>query len=321
MAFDSRLLSGIQVLVAAVEAGSFVRAAETLGITQSGVSRAVARLESRVGTRLFDRTARSVQLTEEGRGFYQRVKPHLAGIEDAATVAAGSAAIVRGRLRVNVDPMFSRLVLAPRLGGFLRAYPELTVEIVGRDRLGDLVADGFDVAVRFGEPEPSSLIARRLLETRVITCAAPAYLARRGRPKHPRELDGGRHECIHFIDPLTGRPFPWEFHRSRQKLSAAAPGRLIVNDGGTLLSACLAGHGIAQVLAVLAADLLRRGRLVELFPDWPDERFPLYVFHLSRHVPPAKVRAFVDFVVRSARSAATILPQAEVRRRTSRGTT
>src|SRR5271156_4875104 len=133
MAFDSRLLSGIQVLVAEVEARSFVRAATTLGITQSGVSRAIARLEHRVGVRLFDRTARAVALTDEGRSFYQKVKP--------------PPAVVRGRLRVNVDPFFARLVLAPRLGKFLTAYPELSVEILGRDRLGDLVSDGFDAAV------------------------------------------------------------------------------------------------------------------------------------------------------------------------------
>ena len=235
MAFDSRLLSGIQALVAAVEAGSFVRAATTLGITQSGVSRAIARLEHRVGVRLFDRTARAVALTDEGRSFYQKVKPLLAGVEDTATEAAGSAAVVRGRLRVNVDPFFARLVLAPRLGKFLTAYPELSVEIAGRDRLGDLVSDGFDAAVRFGEPEPSALVARRLLETRV------------------------------------------------------------------LLGGCVAGHGVAPLLALGIEDLLSRGKIVELFPDWPGERFPLYVFHLSRHVPPAKVRAFLDFVVRSVR--------------------
>src|ERR1700730_5357678 len=115
MAFDSRLLSGIQVLVAAVEAGSFVRAAASHGITQSGVSRAIARLEHRVGVRLFDRTARTVALTDEGRNFYQRVKPLLAGVEDAATEAAGSAKGGRGRLRGHVDPVFARLVPCPPL--------------------------------------------------------------------------------------------------------------------------------------------------------------------------------------------------------------
>jgi DNA-binding transcriptional LysR family regulator len=175
------------------------------------------------------------------------------------------------------------------------------VEILGRDRLGDLVPDGFDAAVRFGEPEPSALVARRLLETRVLTCAAPSYLARHGRPAHPSELGEARHECIYYQDPVTGRPFPWEFHRGRQKLGVAVSGRLAVNNVGTMIGACLAGHGVAQLLALGIEDLLRRGKIVELFPDWPGERFPLYAFHLSRHVPPAKVRAFMDFVVRSVR--------------------
>jgi DNA-binding transcriptional LysR family regulator len=303
MAFDSRLLSGIEVLVAAVEAGSFVRAAESLGLTQSGVSRAVARLERRVGVRLFDRTARAIALTEEGRRFYQQVKPHLSSIEDAAIQAGGSAMAVRGRLRVNVDPFFARLVLAPRVGKFLADHPELSLEIIGRDRLGDLIADGFDAAVRFGEPEPSSLVARRLIETRVLTCVAPAYLTKHGRPEHPRELADARHECILYVDPITGRPFPWEFHRGRQKIPVAVSGRLTVNNVGTMLGACVAGHGIAQILALGTEDLLNRGKLVELFPNWSGERFPLYMFYLSRNVPPAKLRAFVDFVVHSVADA------------------
>jgi DNA-binding transcriptional LysR family regulator len=195
MGFDGRLLGGVGVMAAVVETGNFARAGDALGLTQSGVSRAIARLEVRVGVRLFDRTPRAVTLTDEGRRFHQSVVPLLIGLEEAATDAAGSAAVVRGRLRINVDPFFARLVLAPRLGKFLAAYPELSVEIVGRDRLGDLVADGFDAAVRFGEPEPSALIARRLLATRVLTCAAPSYLAKHGRPAHPRDLGAGSHEC------------------------------------------------------------------------------------------------------------------------------
>jgi DNA-binding transcriptional LysR family regulator len=299
MSFDGRLLGGVGVMAAVVQTGNFARAGDALGLTQSGVSRAIARLEMRVGVRLFDRTPRAVTLTDEGRRFHQSVAPLLIGIEDAATEAAGSTVVVRGRLRVNVDPFFARLVLAPRLGKFLANYPELSVEIVGRDRLGDLVADGFDAAVRFGDPEPSALIARRLLETRVLTCAAPSYLAKHGRPAHPRDLGGGSHECIHYLDPVTGRPFLWEFHRGRQKLRVAVSGRLTVNNVGTMLGACVAGHGVAQLLALGTKDLRSRGKLIELFPDWSDERFPLYVFHLSRHVPPAKVRAFLDFVVGS----------------------
>ena len=155
MPFDGRLLSGAGVLAAVVEGGSFVRAGEALGLTPSGVSRAVARLEARVGVRLLDRTPRAVALTDEGRRFHARVVPLLAGLEEAAADAAGAAAAARGRLRVNVDPWVARLVLAPRLSAFLAAHPALSLELVVRDALGELVAEGFDFAIRFGEPEPS----------------------------------------------------------------------------------------------------------------------------------------------------------------------
>ncbi|WP_437574186.1 substrate binding domain-containing protein [Sorangium sp. So ce887] len=238
-------------------------------------------------------------LTDEGRRFYEQVAPLLAGIEDAATDAAGSSAAVRGRLRVHVDPLFSRLVLAPRLPGFLAAHPGLSLDLSVRDRLGDLVSEGFDAAVRFGEPEPSALVARLLLKTRILTCASPDYIARHGRPAHPREIAEGRHECILFRDPATGRPFPWEFHRGDEVIEVPVSGRLTLNDSTTLLFACAAAHGIAPAMEIGVGELIRSGSLVELFPEWGDERFPLYVFYPSRHLPPAKVRAFVEFVVSS----------------------
>jgi DNA-binding MarR family transcriptional regulator len=180
--FDSRLLAGIGVLSAVVESGSFIRAGEAVGLTPSGVSRAVARLEARVGVRLFDRTPRAVTLTDEGRRFHAQVMPLLAGLEDAASEAAGAVSSVRGRLRVNLDPWVARLVLAPALPGFLEKHPALSIELVVRDTLGELIAEGFDAAVRFGEPGLSGLVARKLLETRILTCAAPGYLARHGAP-------------------------------------------------------------------------------------------------------------------------------------------
>jgi DNA-binding transcriptional LysR family regulator len=150
MAIDGRLLGGIGVLAAVVETGNFARAGEALGLTPSGISRAVARLEARVGVRLLDRTPRAVTLTDEGRRFHAQVAPLLAGLEEAATDAAHSAFSVRGRLRVNVDSWLSRLVLAPRLPAFLASYPAALVEVIVRDTLGDLVGEGIDVAVRFG---------------------------------------------------------------------------------------------------------------------------------------------------------------------------
>jgi DNA-binding transcriptional LysR family regulator len=257
MAFDGRLLGGIGVLAAVVETGNFVRAAEMLGLTQSGVSRAVARLEARVGVRLFDRTPRAVTLTDEGRRFHAQVAPLLAGLEEAASEATSAATVVRGRLRVNVDPWFARLVLAPRLSRFLLAHPALSVELMVRDTLGDLVTEGFDAAVRFGKPEPSGLVVRKLLETRILTCAAPAYLARHGRPQHPLELS--RHECLLFRDPVTGRPFAWEFHRGDQVVEVRVTGRLVLNDLATKLTACAAGHGITQTFELGLDTLLSSG--------------------------------------------------------------
>ena len=297
MAFDGRLLAGVSVLAAVVETGNFVRAAEALGLTPSGVSRAVARLEARVGVRLLDRTPRAVSLTDEGRRFHAQVAPLLAGLEDAAAQAGAAAHAVQGRLRVNVDPWIARLVLAPRLSGFLAAHPLLSLELLVRDSLGDLVSEGVDVAVRFGEPEPSSLITRKLLETRIFACAAPSYLARHGRPKHPRDL--AQHECLLYRDPVTGRPFPWEFHRAGKVVEVNATGKLILNDLATKLTACAAGHGIAQTIEFGLEPLFASGEVVQILADWAEERYPLYAYHPSRHLPPAKVRAFLDFLLAS----------------------
>jgi DNA-binding transcriptional LysR family regulator len=308
MSFDERVLNGMGVLTAIVESGSFAGAAERLDMSQSGVSRSVARLEARLGIRLFDRTTRSVTLTDEGRRLYQQVVPLLEGLEEAAAVAAGGASAVRGRLRVNVDPFFSKIVLSPRIGQFVERYPDLELDLMTRDELGDMIADGFDLAVRFGEPRPSTLVARKLLDTRIVTAASPAYLKKHGRPLKPADLERAPHECIQFRDPLTGRPFVWEFHRPRKKTVIAARGRLTVNDVSTMHGACLAGHGIAQIMALGTQPLFESGKLVDLFPDWPDERFPLYALYPSRRHPSAKVRAFLEFIVKVTGAQANDVP-------------
>jgi DNA-binding transcriptional LysR family regulator len=297
MSFDGRVLSGVTVLAAVVESGSFARAADAIGITTSGVSRAVARLEARIGARLLDRTTRSIALTDEGRRFYEKVKPSLATIEDAASAASGATNIVRGRLRVDIDPVVLDLILPGRLGQFLGQYPELSLECMTREKIGDLVGDGIDVAVRFGEPAASALIRRKLAALQVITVATPGYLKRHGRPKHPNDL--AHHACIHLRDPLTRQPYAWEFHKEKKVLTVKTTSRLLVSDARTMLTECLSGMGIAQVFTVAVRDLLESQKLVELFPDWPDEKFPLYAYYPSRHHPAAKVRAFVEFVLRA----------------------
>jgi len=293
MAFDGKLLSGVTVLIAVVEAGTIARAAEALGLSPSGVSRALSRLEQRVGARLLARTTRSLSLTDEGRRFYEQVGPHLAGIEEAAIEAAGSASKVRGRLRVNIDPFFSRMVLSRHLAAFLARYPDLSVELIMRDSVGDLVADGFDLALRFGEPPVGSFVARKLIETRVLTVASPSYIKAHGKPRHPKEIE--ERDCIDFYDAANARPYDWEMRRKKEVLPLRLKARLLVSDSGTLLGACEAGAGIAQILEIGCEQLLRSGRLVELFPEWSDERFPLYAVYPSRLHRAAKVRAFIEF--------------------------
>jgi DNA-binding transcriptional LysR family regulator len=297
MAFDSRVISNVGILAAIVEGGSFARAAEALGLSRSGVSRAVSRLEARVGVRLLDRTTRAVALTDEGRKLYSEVAPLLNGIEDAVTLTSGSAIAVRGRLRVNVDAFFSRLFLAPHIGEFLDRYPELSVELVARDQLGDLVGEGFDIAVRFGTPPVSSLVARKLFETRTIAVASPAYVEKYGSPDTPADL--GRHTCIQVRDSLTGQPIEtWRFFRvgSDETVEVKTRGRLMVAEFGTLLGACLEGVGIARIKSIGVQRLIQQGALIELLPDWNGDIFPIYALYPSRHLPAAKVRAFVDFM-------------------------
>jgi len=295
MAFDARIVSGVGVLAAVVDGGSFVKAAELIGLTDSGVSRAISRLETRLGVRLLDRTTRSVTLTDEGRRFYEEVKPHLNAIEDAATIASGAASAVRGRLKIDIDPFFLPLVLAGRLGAFCEHHPELAIEFVTSTHIGDLVSEGIDLAIRFGQPRLSTLVSRKLIEAPILTLASPRYLERYGKPKHPSDLS--RHRCLQFVDPYTGRPFGWEFIRQGETLEVATSGPLIFSDPKSMLEECLAGTGIAQIIGWGIKELLARGLLIDLFPGWHGERFPLFAFHPSRKHPPAKVRAFVEFCV------------------------
>jgi DNA-binding transcriptional LysR family regulator len=310
MAFDARVISNVGVLAAIVKGGSFARAADALGLSRSGVSRAVSRLEARVGVRLLDRTTRAVALTDEGRRLYSEVAPLLTGIEDAVTLTSGASVAVRGKLRVNVDAFFSRLLFTPHIAEFLSLYPDLSLELVARDQLGDLVGEGFDIGVRFGTPPVSSLVAMKLLETRTVTVASPAYLEKHGRPLLPSDLT--RHACIQVRDSLTGQPIEeWRFTRQDEVVEVKTTGRLMVAEFGTMLGACLEGVGIARVKAIGIQHLIDQGALVEVLTDWRGDSFPLYALYPSRHLPAAKVRAFIDFVqARLIRSEAGIKPAA-----------
>lgn len=305
MTFDARLLDGLPLFVAIVKRGNFVRAASALGLTTSGVSRAITRLEENLGVRLFQRTPRGARLTDEARRLYADVVPLLDNLSEAAQRASRSSAAVRGLLRVSTDPPLGAR-LGARLPSLLERHLELEIELSVHASFAAAEARGFDVCVCFGAPQSSSLTCRKLFETRVLTCAAPSYIARRGRPQHPRDL--AQHECLNFRDPATDKPFTWELQRGGERFTVEARGRVLVDNPIVAMSACLAGIGVAQPLEANVREHLVRGELVQLLPDWADERWPAYAYYRGRAPPNARVRAFLDFVVETTRQTSSAPP-------------
>jgi DNA-binding transcriptional LysR family regulator len=296
MKFDEQTLSDATVFASVVRCGSFAGAARSMNLSQSVASRAVARLEKHLGVRVLDRTTRSVALTDEGRTLFERLGPLLQGFEEAFASVAEEQSRVRGRLRVKMHPTLAHLIPGEQLKAFLEKYPDLSVELISGDKLGDLVGEGIDIALTVGDLPSSSLIAKRLLDTRVVTVAAPSYLAQHGQIAHPSDLLKEGHTLIDYRNPETGRPFQWEHHRGRKIVKIATPGRLIVSDIVSLHGICVAGWGIAQVLEVAVKPMLASGALVELLPEWGDERFPIHAIYSSRNYVPPRARVFLDFV-------------------------
>ena len=293
---DEQTLGDANVFAAVVRSGSFASAARSMNLSQSVASRAVARLEKRLGVRVFDRTTRSVALTDEGRALFERLEPLLHGFEEAFASVAEEQSRVRGRLRVKMHPLLSHVISGQQLKTFLDAYPELSVELINSDKLGDLISEGIDIALSVGDLPSSSLIAKRLVNTRVITVASPGYLASHAEITHPRDLLSEEHTLIDYRNPETGRPFQWEHERGRKIVKIATKGRLIVSDIVTFHGICMAGWGIAQVLEIAVKPMLASGALVELLPEWGDERFPIHAIYPSRNYVPPRTRVFLDFI-------------------------
>ncbi|MGC1301547.1 MAG: substrate binding domain-containing protein, partial [Caulobacteraceae bacterium] len=180
---------------------------------------------------------------------------------------------------------------------FMALHPLLSMELTVSNHREEMMT-GADVAVRFGPPDAASLIARKLLETRVLTCASPTYLDRHGWPCVPQDLI--HHEGLLFRDPQTGRAFTWEFHRGEEVVEVQVGGRVMMDDPSVAVAACVAGQGVFQSFELGLAPWLESGELVSILTTWAEERFPLYAYHPSRHLPPAKVRAFLDFVQKIA---------------------
>lgn len=286
-------LSQLAVLAAVAAHGSFRGAARELAIAPSAVSHAVATLEDSLGVRLLARTTRSVAPTEAGRQLLERLSPALEEINAAVGAAVDSRARPSGVLRITAPYVAAQLVIAPRLGEFAKAYPDITLDLRVENGFTDIVAAGFDAGVRLGESLEADMIATRLTGyVRAAIVAAPAYLENRPVPVEP--LDLMHHACIRHRFP-SGRTYRWEFEKAGEAQEIAIEGPLIVNDDRVILEAALNGTGLAYLFEVYVHDALAEGHLVRVLEDWCQPFAGLYLYYPSRRQMRPALRAFIDF--------------------------
>lgn len=285
-------LNGFIVFVQVAETRSFVAAGRLLGVSASAVGKSVARLEEKLGVRLFHRSTRSVTLTAEGTLFLERSRRILAEIEAAELELSQATAAPRGRLRVSL-PLVSSLVL-PVLGEFMREYPEIELDLDFTDRIVDVIEEGFDAVVRTGEPTDSRLTARRLGTFRSVLVASPGYLELRGTPQIPADLL--MHTCLHYRFPNSGKLETWALRQEPGAPELQLPTSMICNNIETRVCFALQGLGIAYLPDFAIREPLADGRLHPILADHVERGG---VFHMlwpaSKH-PSPKVRALVDFL-------------------------
>jgi DNA-binding transcriptional LysR family regulator len=285
--------SEMAVFAKVVEQGSFTSAARALGISKSAVSKQVSRLEDRLGARLLNRTTRKLSLTEVGVAFYERCARIVEEAEAAEEEVGNLAAAPRGRLRVNAPMTFGTMHLGPALAGFMTAYPEIEIDLHLDDRFVDLVAEGYDVAVRITNPPDSSLIARLISPSRHAICGSPDYFARSGTPQRLRDLKD--HHFLGYTYRTAGSE--WTVDGEDGPVALTIGGRLCANNGEVLRAAAVAGAGMLISPTFIVGEELRNGRLVEVLAGQMPQTHGIYaVYPHRRHVSP-KVRAFVDYLV------------------------
>jgi DNA-binding transcriptional LysR family regulator len=282
----------MQTFSAVVDAGSFVKAADALGLSKAAVSRYVDALEERLGVRLLHRTTRRLSLTEEGQLFYARSKELLAGVEEAETEVTSATAAATGLLRVNAPVTFGIRHLAPLWARFLALHPNVKLDITLSDRIVDLVEEGFDVAVRIAALANSSLVSKRLATTRLVLCASPQYLKARGTPRSPADLT---HHAVISYSYLATRD-EWHFEGPKGGVAVKTDPIVHTNSGDTCRTLALADQGIILQPTFLVGDDLKSGALVELMPEFKCGEFGVFAVYPSRKHVAAKVRAVVDFL-------------------------
>ena len=285
-------LHEIEVFVAVADAGSFSKAGARLRLSPPAVTRAISALENRLGARVFNRTTRSLTITDVGQRFLESARRVLTDLESAEKEAVGETGAPQGHLTVTASVTFGRSALAPLVCGFLAQYPRVAVSVLLFDRVANLVEEGIDLAVRIGPLPDSSLVAKRVGTVRRVLVASPGYLARRGTPLSPADLR--LHSMIAFTGLMPNRE--WRFLDGRSGNSVSFMPRLEINDAVAAIAAAEMGDGITIALSYMVANDIREGRLVTVLDNVTPPPVPVHLVYPQNRLVAPKLRAFLDFV-------------------------
>lgn len=287
-------IQAMQIFMRVAEAGSFVRAAETLSLPSSTVTSSIKSLEKYLQVRLFNRTTRRVSLTAEGLEYLTQCREIISLIERTESSLMDSVKRPQGRLRVDMPSGIAHFIVMPNLKDFYRRYPDIYLMIGVNDRQIDLIQEGVDCVIRMGELNNSTLVARPLGCFRWITCASPEYLRKKGTPQSPEELS--EHDAIHYFSSQTRRANEMHFARGAETLSVAVSSAVAVNETGLYIKMCLEGFGLAQLAERIVSEHLQEGRLIEVLADWqPPPVAATLLYPHQRFLSPT-VRAFADWI-------------------------
>lgn len=286
-------LAEMEAFATVVDQGGFTDAARKMGISKSAVSKHVSSLEARLGARLLNRTTRRVSPTEIGLVYYDRARQVLNDAGEADAIVTSMQSAPAGVLRISAATDFGANHLSPMLGDFLARYPQITVNMVLSNRYVELISEGFDMAVRVGELADSTLRARKLTDTVIRMIAAPGYFEKYGRPRRIDDLND--HKLLHYSNHASGNV--WKLTApSGEKRQVRTAGWLTVNDGQSLLTACIKGLGIAYLPSYLYQEAMEQGLVEEAIPDLPVETQSVYAIYPPGRYTQPKVRAFIDFL-------------------------
>ncbi|PAN79250.1 LuxR family transcriptional regulator [Enterobacter cloacae] len=290
-------LGDVEVFIAVVEHGSFTGAAVALSTTPSVLSRAVTRLEARLGRQLLQRTTRRVGLTEAGRVYLEQARTAFSLLDDAERVGRGQEGDLTGRVRMSVPTTYAHYRLPPLLAQYHQRYPRVQVELNITNRNVDLIAEGFDLAIRLGQLPDSGLVARKLEEAALLLVASPDYLHRRGKPQTLEALQ--HHQCLPFIMPRTGRIAPWVFRDEGRDIDWLPGSTIEISDDVLgVVSLAEQGMGICQSYEFIVRDRIQRGQLVEVLPQLRGRSRPFSVLFAPHRRQSAATRAMIDLLTR-----------------------